>query len=156
MDNLKAVTIKYLGLGLISAPDISAMDILAQTFCLLGRFGTCTLRHFGNFNMWTLRHRDISAQGYFCIVDISAHGHFGTVDISAHGHFGTVDISAREFFGTGHFGTGFFSTFQVGNFLTWAFQQVDILAWWTFRLGDFLALDVSARIFSAHFSSEIF
>jgi hypothetical protein len=101
--------------------------------------------------MWTLRHKDISAQGYF-----------GLGDVSARGHFGTVDISARGFFGTGHFGTGFFSPFQIGNFLTWMFWHgghfgtVDISAQWTFRHGDFSALDVSARVLSAHFSSWIF
>ena len=146
-------------LGLISAPNISAMDITAQTFRLLGRFGTCTFRHRGHFDTWTLRHRAISAQGHFGTGDISAHGcfgtldvsahghfgtadisacgHFGAVDVSARGHFGTVDISARGFFDTGLFGTGFFSTFQVRNFLTWTFRHVDISAWWTFRHGDF-------------------
>jgi len=33
---------------------------------------------------------------------------------------------------------------------------VDISAWWTFRHGDFLALDVSARVFGAHFCLGIF
>ena len=165
-------------LGLISAPNISAMDISAQTFRLLGRFGTCTFRHRGHFDTWTLRHRAISAQGHFGTGDISAHGCFGTLDVSAHGHFGTadisacghfgavdvlarghfgtVDISARGFFDTGLFGTGFFSTFQVRNFLMWTFRHVDISAWWTFRHGDFSALDVSARVFWAHFSLGIF
>ena len=167
-----------MSLGLISAPNISAMDISAQTFRLLGRFGTCTFRHRGHFDTWTLRHRAISAQGHFgrgdisahgCFgtLDVSAHGHFGTadisacghfgaVDVSARGHFGTVDISARGFFDTGLFGTGFFSTFQVRNFLMWTFRHVDISAWWTFRHRDFSALDVSARVFWAHFSLGIF
>ena len=104
------------------------MDILAQTFCLIGRFGTCTFRHRGHFDMWTLRHRDISAQGYFGIVDISAHGHYGTVDVSAHGHFDTVDISAH------------------GRFCT-----VDVLAH-----GHISTVDISAWVFSAHFSLGIF
>ena len=44
-----------------------------------------------------------------------------------------MDISAR-----GHFGTA------------------DVSARWTFRHGDFSALDVSARVFWAHFSLGIF
>ena len=53
--------------------------------------------------------------------------------VSAHGRFGTADIST-----CGRFGT------------------VDISAQWTFRHGDFSALDVLARVFWAHFSWRIF
>ena len=67
-----------------------------------------------------------------------------------------VDISAQGFFGTGHFGTVFFGTFQVWNFLAWTFRHVDISARWTFWHRDFSALDISARVFSAHFRLGIF
>ena len=71
------------------APDILAMDILAEIFCLLGCFGTCRFYHCEHFDMWTLWHRDILAQGYFSMVDVLARGRFGTVDVSAYRCFGT-------------------------------------------------------------------
>ena len=109
--------------------------------------------------MWTLRHRDISAQGNFGLGDVSAHGCFGRVDVSAHGCFGTVDVSACGHFGTvdifgmwtfwhrGHFGPGIFQywTFRHGFFQPisdWEFFDVDVLA-----RGHFGTVDISARGF---------
>jgi hypothetical protein len=103
------------------------MDILAQTFHLLGRFGTFTFpfRHRRHFNRGHFGTTDISAHGHFGTADILAHGHFGTLDVLAHGHFGTVDILAHGRFGT-----------------------ADVSAWWTFRHisgREFFGVDVSAR-----------
>ena len=64
---------KMLRLVLISAPDISASDILARTFYLQDFLACFSIRRFHQgyiFATWTfdtrtLRHWDISAQGYF-------------------------------------------------------------------------------------------
>ena len=188
------------------------MDISAQTFHPLGRFGTCTFRHRRHFDTWTFRHSGhfgtwtfrhgrfgswtfrhgrhfgtwaFRHRGHFGTWAYWHGGHFGTgifwhgghlgTGIFWHwkfrhgffwanfrsrifwrGHFGMVDISAQGFFGTGHFGTVFFGTFQVWNFLAWTFRHVDISARWTFWHRDFSALDISARVFSAHFRLGIF
>jgi hypothetical protein len=123
----------------VSAPwTFRHVDVTAQgyfgagIFRPWGRFGTVDVSAHGRFGTV-----DVSAHGRFSSVDVSACGCFGTVDVSARGHFGTVDISAREFFGTGHFGTGFFSPFQIGNFLTWTFRHG----------GHFGTVDISARGF---------
>ena len=62
-----------LRLVLISAPDISASDILARTFYLHDFLACFSIRRFQQgyifatwtFDTGTLRHWDISAQGYF-------------------------------------------------------------------------------------------
>ena len=73
-------------LGLTSAPDISAKDIVARTF----------------------PHGDISTCVTFGSADIPAHGHFVSMDILARGLFGIgnfwhKDVSAPEHFDTGIF-----------------------------------------------------
>ena len=124
------------GFGLISAPNILAMDISSQTFRLLSahvRFGTADISTHGLYSTGLFRHRDISARGTFRHMDVSAPWTFRHMDVSARRTFRHVDISAP-----------------------WTFRHVDISARWTFRHGDISAPDVSARVFSAHFRSETF
>ena len=76
-------------LGLISAPDISARDILARTF---HHWDFSAQGHFGTTTFW---HGYISAPRRFWHRDIMALGHFGIrifrhMDVSAHVHFGTL------------------------------------------------------------------
>ena len=118
------------------------MDILAQTFCLLGRFGTCTLRHCGHFDMWTLQQRDITAQGYFGIWTFWNDGHFGKWKFWHGGHFGMW-----KFWHSGRFGTWTFRNsghFSTGIFWHWTlwhgfFQHISVQ--------EFFDMEVSARGF---------
>ena len=85
-------------LRLISAPDISARDILARTF---HQRDFLVRGHFGTRKFW---HEKISAWVYFGTMDVSAQGPYGTgtfghMDVLAHVHFGIVqsniDISSQ-------------------------------------------------------------
>ena len=73
-------------LGLTSAPDISAKDIVAQTF----------------------PHGDISTCVTFGSADIPAHGHFVSMDILARGLFSIGNFWHKDVLAPEHFDTGIF------------------------------------------------
>ena len=102
----------------------------------------------GSFRHLTFRQKTFRRR-HFGSLDISAHVRIGTADISTHGRYGTGlfrhrDISAR----------GTFRHVDVSA--PWTFRHMDVSARWTFWHRDFSALDVSARVFWAHFSLGIF
>ena len=88
--------------------------------------------------LWTFRHVDITAKGYY------GTGIFRHMDFLERWTFRQMEILA------------WWTFWHVEVLAQWTFRHMDISEQWTFQHRDFLALDVVARFFSAHFSSGIF